>query len=476
MSINVDPATSGTPQVVRGTPISGEDIQHVLVADTAGNLVGTKAVGTERAAYTTTPAVTATGTIASATDELIVDIADHGGVVVTTAGTWTGNLVFTGSINGTSWYFVRAVTPSGANFASVSTNEAWVLTLGAYRYLRIRPSSWTSGTATLEVRADTHSAGTSLVHPIPTGTNTIGNIGNTATGPAAVRLSDGSGYLTATGGRLAVDNTGLTQPVGDAGGSLTVDSPQLPSALVSDRLAVDGSGVTQPVSISGTLPVSDNGGSLTVDAPQASPLHTRLTDGTNNAAITNTEPTSSTYGIVTRAIQQSTPTYWAVFDRIAPATNKYMAVLWNSTSTRLVKLRRIWRMDWQAAAVVGVLLEQELRQITARTGVGTTVTPVPIDSADTLTAGIEASHAATGVTDGGMLSRVFAASEEVILAATGQVLGFSSDERYQIVYEESRGSAKPITLRQNRGIAIKNITASTIGSVSYIFEFTDEAV
>lgn len=37
-------------------------------------------------------------------------------------------------------------------------------------------------------------------------------------------------------------------PVSDAGGSLTVDSPQLPAALVGGRLATDGSAVTQPVS------------------------------------------------------------------------------------------------------------------------------------------------------------------------------------------------------------------------------------
>lgn len=88
----------------------------------------------------------------------------------------------------------------------------------------------------------------------------------------------------------------------DGGGSITVDSPQLPT-LSSGRLPVDGSGVTQPVSgtvtanagsgtlaVSGPLtdaqftaqkpfPVTDNSGSLTVDAPVATPIAVRQSDG-----------------------------------------------------------------------------------------------------------------------------------------------------------------------------------------------------
>lgn len=86
---------------------------------------------------------------------------------------------------------------------------------------------------------------------------------------SALPVSDAGGSLTVdspqlpaalVGGRLSVDGSGVTQPVSDAGSSLTVDTPQLPAALVGGRLPVDGSGVTQPV--------SDAGGSLTVDSPQ----------------------------------------------------------------------------------------------------------------------------------------------------------------------------------------------------------------
>ena len=476
MSTNIAPYVGGSPQIVRGTSVGGEDVQHVLVADASGNLVESVAVGSTRSVAAQRPDSTATGTIASISDTVQVDVAGASSVVAILTGTWSGNISFQVSADGTNWDGINPYGAGGNIATGFAANNVVRFPVGGFRYARARTTSWVSGTATVAFRASLATQFVSLHQSLPTGTNTIGNIGNVAASAAGVRLSDGAGYLTTTGGKLAVDNSGQTQPVSDAGGSLTVDSPQLPSALASDRLKVDGSGVTQPISVAGTLPVDDAGGSLTIDAPLASPVHARITDGTNSPSITNAEPSNSAYGVVTRAIQQSTPTFWAVYDRVAPATNKYMAVLWNSSATRVVRVRRIWRMDWQVAAVVGVLLEQELRYITARTGVGTAVTPTPLDSIDTLSAGIDASHAATGVTDGPLLSRLFATSEEVILAAAGQVLGFSSDERYQIVYEESRGSTKPITLRQNRGVAIKNITASTIGTVSYIFEFTDEAV
>ena len=129
---------------------------------------------------------------------------------------------------------------------------------------------------------------------------------------------------------LRVDPTGTTaQPVTDNGGSITVDTPQLPAALVGGRLDVvvgaalpagtnnigdvDVLSVPAPLSTTGggteaaalrvtvandstgVLSVDDNGGSLTVDgtvtANQGTAAATvgawpiKVTDGTNTAAV-----------------------------------------------------------------------------------------------------------------------------------------------------------------------------------------------
>ena len=165
------------------------------------------------------------------------------------------------------------------------------------------------------------------------------------------------------------------------------------------------------------------------------------------------------------------PSFIAVYDRIAPAANKYMATLFNTSSTRKVVVRRIYVYSWQIAAVAGVVLDQELRRITART-TGTSVTPVAYDTNDSLSAGITADHNSSAVTDSSLLRRILASSEEVSLVQGGpNPWTFAS---HGLQYEVNPGM-KGIVLRQNQGITVKNITASAVGTVSYTFEFTDEA-
>jgi hypothetical protein len=71
---------------------------------------------------------------------------------------------------------------------------------------------------------------------------------NAGTGPFPV--SDNGGSLTVDG-TVGVDNFPASQNVADGGGSLTVDTPQLPAALVGSRLDVNlgavGSGLVLPI-------------------------------------------------------------------------------------------------------------------------------------------------------------------------------------------------------------------------------------
>lgn len=127
---------------------------------------------------------------------------------------------------------------------------------------------------------------------LPAGANTIG----------AVNLAQ----YTPASGRLPVDGSGVTQPVSDGGGSLTVDgtvgvsgtvtvdseltTADLDTGAGTDTRAVVGlvlaaSGGGLLVGSANPMPVSDNSGSLTVDAPVGTPVFVRLSDGA--AAITN---------------------------------------------------------------------------------------------------------------------------------------------------------------------------------------------
>jgi len=80
-------------------------------------------------------------------------------------------------------------------------------------------------------------------------------------------------------------------PVSDAGASITTDSPQLPSALVGGRLAVDGSGVTQPVSAA-SLPLP--------------------TGAATNASVDDLEPDVDATRIAAQSVDAKTPALEAV--------------------------------------------------------------------------------------------------------------------------------------------------------------------
>ena len=170
--------------------------------------------------------------------------------------------------------------------------------------------------------------------------------------------------------------------------------------------------------------------------------------------------------------------FFAVCDRIAPATNKYMATLWNGATGRVVVVDRVYRFNWQVAAVTGVFLEQELRFITARTA-GTGVQIQTEDSNDTPTANIACDTGSTSVTEGtgsrALIKRFFAPSEEVSLAGAwglAHVAGHINDA--QLVWYRKAGSSG-LVLRLNQGITIKNLTNSTVGTCSYGVEFRDLA-
>lgn len=176
-------------------------------------------------------------------------------------------------------------------------------------------------------------------------------------------------------------------------------------------------------------------------------------------------------GATVLTLPGSLPTYYATFDRIVPAQNKYMATLFNTSAIRKVIVTHVWRLNWQVTGVTGVLLEQYLARITARTA-GTGVTIRTDDSGDTLSAGISADTNSTSVTEDHIILRCFAVSEEIALAATGLALSLAADEGTQIIYQRREGQ-RGLTLRQNQGVSVRNLTTSTVGTVSYIIEFFD---
>jgi hypothetical protein len=195
-------------------------------------------------------------------------------------------------------------------------------------------------------------------------------------------------------------------------------------------------------------------------------------DGTGKKIRTD-EQTIGANLVHTAYVKMDEPaTFRAIFDRIVPAVNKHVAVLFNSSATRKVVIHKVFVYNWQAAAVTGTIIEYEWKRITTLVG-GTAVTPISNDTADTLSAGITAVHTPTSATEGALLKRGFTSGEEVKIGAC--TLESNNALRQGALFYEKSAGIKGIVLRQNQGITVK-VISGTVGTISVIILFTDEPV
>jgi hypothetical protein len=168
--------------------------------------------------------------------------------------------------------------------------------------------------------------------------------------------------------------------------------------------------------------------------------------------------------------------YRVVANAIAPAQNKYMLTLFNSSTDYNVEVHGIFIVHNNVTAATGVVLEQILARISAYTPAAA-ITPIAFDPADSLPSGITADTGSTSVTDvsSSTLLNIVAVSEEQIVAGTDPWLGArAKDPRGNPIFLSGNG-LKPIVLRgataAHRGLVIKNSTNSTAGSCSYVLDF-----
>lgn len=193
----------------------------------------------------------------------------------------------------------------------------------------------------------------------------------------------------------------------------------------------------------------------------------------NKPIVQRMEITSVSSVTALPSVDQVQPTFFVVFDRVVPAALKYVATLWNGSATHKLVLQRIRVYNWQLAAVTGVLLEQQLERITARTA-GVAVAVRACDTADVLPTGVAADSGSTGVTVLHLVERIFTTNDEMALTANN-ISTWRVELAGAVTYDRKPGTTGH-TLRPGQGFAVKNITAAAVGSVSYIFEFTAEAL
>ena len=164
------------------------------------------------------------------------------------------------------------------------------------------------------------------------------------------------------------------------------------------------------------------------------------------------------------------PTWYVWSGSLACAANKhFLSFLNNAASGQIFKVRGIYLQNTGLTAVTGVGLQFDIKRITAVSG-GAAITPQIADSTDTAIASVTVQTAPTAVTEGAVLYSWFTTNDEV-----GVTNAFPSSFIQGATNLMPVGNEiKELTLNQNEGVTVKQITSSAVGSFAVLMVVTKE--
>lgn len=162
---------------------------------------GTNAIGS-----VSTVDTTSSGTITASSQSVALALNGKSGVAIQVTGTWVGTLQFEGTIDGTNWVTVNGVVAGNSTPGpTITTNGIIRLTPSGLAQVRITSTAWTSGTASISIRASDGSGGTFLNQSLTAGTNLIGKVGIDQTTPGTTNKVNIS-----TDGQVSTNGTVFT--------------------------------------------------------------------------------------------------------------------------------------------------------------------------------------------------------------------------------------------------------------------------
>lgn len=165
------------------------------------------------------------------------------------------------------------------------------------------------------------------------------------------------------------------------------------------------------------------------------------------------------------------PTFRVLAPAIVPAANKYHIVLRNNTgSAQTLWLLGLYAINDGVTAVTGVINQFNFRRVTG-TPTLTALTPYAFNSADPALSNVTAGHTATaGLTDSTIILPLVLSSEENTAVPTNTSMFLHHTNLLPMMHPMGR----PLALRPDEAVAIKQIGAGAVGALSWIIDFAVE--
>ena len=151
-----------------------------------------------------------------------------------------------------------------------------------------------------------------------------------------------------------------------------------------------------------------------------------------------------------------------------------LSIVNTSGSPVVIRIRELYVVNVQTAAITGIISNFELRRCVSHSG-GTLLTPLPFDTADALNASVTARTGATIGTESTNLFRNWTWSSDDWSGGAPDTE--SADHAIQNATNlmKKEPYTKAFTLRANEGLTLKHAVNSTNGTFDICMVFTQEA-
>lgn len=198
--VRASTAMTGSAAVIAiaSTKTSGVFLNFPLPA--GANTIGAVNVnGTVPVSLSSDADSTSTGTLAAAAQTVTLIMGGKSAVGIVITGTWAGTITFEGSVDGTNWNSINAVAASTSTPQSTTVvNGLFRLTPAGLLQVRANMTAFTSGTATLTMRASAGTGGTFANQIVPTTLISNPPEGLVSTGNSSVVNLAGNAVFTGT--------------------------------------------------------------------------------------------------------------------------------------------------------------------------------------------------------------------------------------------------------------------------------------
>lgn len=207
---------------------------------------------------------------------------------------------------------------------------------------------------------------------------------------------------------------------------------------------------------------------------------TQITNGTDDVAVSSSDPSVSTVGLVTRTIPFERQTFGVHADNITIGNGKSMVAIFNGAGSGVVlRITKLYIYNVKTTAVTGVIADFGLRKITARS-VGTLLTTTgsasgvvfAYDSNNSLNANVSIATGSTVTESPAFDLKNWLWSSDEWGPGTSDVESMDHAFGQQIAAYEASPNAQALTMRPGEGFSIRQNVNSTAGTFDFYIEFT----